>query len=129
HRDHGNLAAVAGSNRTRHTDNIRQEQNVQSNNPVLQRQPVQETVAGGERMTLNGTVSKTGLLLVLAVVTGAWTWHRFATAFAEALKQVGAGVEQPMAVAASQAMGAVTPFLWGGLIVGFILAMVSVFKP
>lgn len=102
---------------------------MQSNNPVLKRQPVQGAVAAGERMTINGTISKTGLLLILTVVTGAWTWHRFATAFSEALQHVAAGVEQPAAWAASQAMGAVTPFLWGGLIVGFILAMVSVFKP
>src|SRR3546814_8295362 len=26
------------------------------------------------------------------------------------------------------AMGAVSPFIWGGLIVGFVLAMVTVFK-
>src|SRR5699024_4466925 len=40
-----------------------------------------------------------------------------------------AGVEQPMAVAASQPMGAVTPFPWGGLIVGFILPTLAVFTP
>jgi uncharacterized YccA/Bax inhibitor family protein len=29
------------------------------------------------RMTLNGTVNKTGLLLLLAVATAAWTWYEF----------------------------------------------------
>lgn len=30
-----------------------------------------------DRMTLNGTVNKTGILLVCALVTAAWTWHLF----------------------------------------------------
>ena len=30
-----------------------------------------------ERMTLNGTVNKTGILLVLAILTAGWTWHLF----------------------------------------------------
>ncbi len=29
------------------------------------------------RMTLNGTVNKTGILLVCAVATAVWTWHLF----------------------------------------------------
>lgn len=101
---------------------------MQSNNPVLRRQPVEGATRAGERMTINGTVNKTGLLLVLAVITGAWTWHRFVAAF-EAARDQFAGAEQGTMLAASQAMGAVAPYLWGGLIVGFILAMVSVFKP
>jgi len=28
-------------------------------------------------MTLNGTVNKTGILLVCAIATAAWTWHTF----------------------------------------------------
>ena len=28
-------------------------------------------------MTLNGTVNKTGILLVCVIATAAWTWHRF----------------------------------------------------
>ena len=31
--------------------------------------------AVGETMTLEGTVNKTGILLVCAVATAAWTWH------------------------------------------------------
>ena len=26
-------------------------------------------------MTLNGTVNKTGILLLCAIATAAWTWH------------------------------------------------------
>ena len=29
------------------------------------------------RMTLNGTVNKTGLMLVLAIISAGWTWHLF----------------------------------------------------
>ncbi len=28
-------------------------------------------------MTLNGTVNKTGILLVCVIATAAWTWHLF----------------------------------------------------
>ena len=28
-------------------------------------------------MTLNGTVNKTGILLLCAMATAAWTWHNF----------------------------------------------------
>jgi len=31
--------------------------------------------AVGETMTLEGTVNKTGILLVCTVATAAWTWH------------------------------------------------------
>ncbi|HET6587758.1 MAG TPA: Bax inhibitor-1/YccA family protein [Oleiagrimonas sp.] len=106
---------------------------MQSNNPVLKRASFDTTQAVGERMTINGTVGKTALLLVLAVITGGWTWHRFATAFVAAMQHVdfapGATEAMVRAQAASEAMGTISVFLWGGLIVGFILAMVSVFKP
>lgn len=116
---------------------------MRSTNPVLKRQTFQDQVATGERMTLNGTVNKTGLLLVLAIITAAWTWHRFSVAFAAAKASVGLGGEhaaalagphgevaaQAMSAAASQAMGAITPFLIGGVIVGLIVAMVTIFKP
>ena len=109
---------------------------MQSTNPVLNNDAFQSAHATGgvqERMTINGTVSKTALLLVLAVLTGGWTWHRFSTAFADAMQNVNAGVGVSPAMiqaqAAAQAMSSISVLLWGGLIVGFILAMVSVFKP
>ncbi|MGH8816460.1 MAG: Bax inhibitor-1/YccA family protein [Achromobacter pestifer] len=58
-------------------------------------------------MTLNGTVNKTGLLLVLAVITAAFAWNQVEV------------TEQGMT-------GGL--YVWGGLIGGFILAMVTVFK-
>ncbi len=59
------------------------------------------------RMTLNGTVNKTGILLVCAIATAWWTWHLFLQ---------------------SRDMTDVTPLMFAGLIGGFICAMVTIFK-
>ena len=32
---------------------------------------------GGESMTISGAVNKTGILVILCVLTAAWTWNRF----------------------------------------------------
>jgi uncharacterized YccA/Bax inhibitor family protein len=59
------------------------------------------------QMTLNGTVNKTGILLVCAVATAAWTWHTFLQ---------------------SRNFADVTPMMLGGAIGGFIVALVTTFK-
>jgi uncharacterized YccA/Bax inhibitor family protein len=59
------------------------------------------------RMTLSGTVNNTGILLVCAIATAAWTWHLFLQ---------------------SRDIADVAPWMLGGLIGGFICAMVTVFK-
>jgi uncharacterized YccA/Bax inhibitor family protein len=59
-------------------------------------------------MTLNGTVNKTGILLLLTVMTAAFAWNQ---------SFVGG---EPTAMAPI--------YMWGGLIGGFILAMVTIFK-
>ncbi len=84
-----------------------------SSNPVLRDDRIQPVVVGEERMTVNGTIGKAGILLVLLVITATWTWQRFDAAMA-----VGG-------VAAASA--AVSPFMIGGLIGGFVLALLSVF--
>jgi uncharacterized YccA/Bax inhibitor family protein len=60
------------------------------------------------RMTLSGTVNKTGLLLLCAVATAAWTWNAFMQANNDSTLAVGA--------------------IMLGLIGGFVVAMVTVFK-
>src|SRR5579864_7019027 len=65
---------------------------------------------GGESMTVSGAVNKTGLLVILCVLTAAWTWNRF----------FGAAPEE-----AAQTVG--LPLMVGG-IGGFIVAMVTIFK-
>ncbi|MEI7037958.1 Bax inhibitor-1/YccA family protein [Fulvimonas yonginensis] len=84
---------------------------MRSSNPVLRESTFQGLFAEGDRMTLNGTLGKTGLLLLLAVVTGGWTWHRF-----------------DMLAAAGDVAGAfaaTAPFMWGGLLAGLVLALAS----
>lgn len=81
---------------------------MKSSNPALsskiyQGQPI--ALDGG--MTLDGTVNKTGVLLLCAIATAAYSWHVFM---------------------ASRSMAAVSGMLWIGLIGGFIFAMVTAFK-
>ncbi len=64
-------------------------------------------VVGDQAMTLNGTVNKTGLLLLLIVISASYTWSLF---------NGGAGA------------GAVMPYLLTGAIGGLIVALVTVFK-
>jgi uncharacterized YccA/Bax inhibitor family protein len=61
----------------------------------------------GETMTLDGTVTKTGILLICVLAAAAITWSQF---FA---------TRDPAAVA---------PYILGGAIGGFVMAMVTVFK-
>jgi uncharacterized YccA/Bax inhibitor family protein len=59
------------------------------------------------RMTLNGTVNKTGILLVCAMVTAGYTWMQFMQ---------------------TRDLADVMPWLLTGMIGGFICAMVTIFK-
>ena len=88
---------------------------LRSNNPVLRDKTFQDLAATGERMTVNGTISRAGLLLALVLITGGWTWFHFRTIAA------GQGV--------SAALAATSPFLWGGMIAGLVLALATAFKP
>ena len=73
------------------------------NSKIFQGQPV----ALDEAMTLNGTVNKTGILLLCAAATAAFAWHTFMQTHSAA---------------------AVLPLLWTGLIGGFIFALATIFK-
>jgi len=68
---------------------------------------------GGESMTVSGAVNKTGILVILCVLTAAWTWNRF----------FGALQTSPEDAMATVAL----PAMVGG-IGGFIVAMVTIFK-
>jgi uncharacterized YccA/Bax inhibitor family protein len=88
---------------------------MKTSNPVLTNKTFQNLPGSGyggaidvtSRMTLNGTVHKTGILLVCAVATAAWTWHLFLQ---------------------SRNMADVAPYLLVGMFGGFIAAMVTAFK-
>jgi uncharacterized YccA/Bax inhibitor family protein len=79
---------------------------MRTSNPALNEKAFKGQVALGEAMTLQGTVSKTGLLLLCVVATSAWTWG----------------------MAHSQTPEAAMPWMIGGLIGGFIVALVTIFK-
>jgi uncharacterized YccA/Bax inhibitor family protein len=48
---------------------------LRTSNPALNEKAFRgEVTLGGEAMSLQGTVNKTGLLLLCVVATAAWTW-------------------------------------------------------
>jgi uncharacterized YccA/Bax inhibitor family protein len=78
-----------------------------TSNPALNEKTFEGRAAvAGETMTLQGTVNKTGVLLLCVVVTAAWTWG----------------------LAHSQAPEAAMPWMWGGLIGGLVFSLVTIFK-
>lgn len=62
-------------------------------------------IASGDAMTIQGTANKTGLLLLLVLLSATWTWRLYYTA-ADSL----------------------TPWIIGGALGGFIVALITVFK-
>jgi uncharacterized YccA/Bax inhibitor family protein len=79
---------------------------LRSNNPVLKEKAFAGAIASGEAMTIQGTVNKTGLLLLFVVVAAAWTWG----------------------MAHSETPEAVYPWVLGGVIGGLVAALVTIFK-
>jgi len=79
---------------------------MRTSNPALSEKAFTGQVALGEAMTLQGTVNKTGLLLLCVVATSAWTWG----------------------MAHSETPEAAIPWMMGGLIGGFVVALVTIFK-
>lgn len=77
-----------------------------SNNPVLKESVFTGQAATGETMTMQGAANKTGLLLLCVVGTAAYTWG----------------------LSHSETPEAAFPWMIGGAIGGFILALVTVFK-
>jgi uncharacterized YccA/Bax inhibitor family protein len=51
---------------------------LKTSNPALSANSFRLPYAGlGESMTISGAVNKTGILLICAVITAAWSWNRF----------------------------------------------------
>ena len=77
-----------------------------SGNPALAANTFSDAMgqAGQERMTIMGTVHKTGLSLLIVMLTASYTWS----------------------MSPQDAM--FMPLMWGGMIAGFIVAMVIIFK-
>jgi uncharacterized YccA/Bax inhibitor family protein len=79
---------------------------MRTSNPALNEKAFKGQVAIGDAMTLQGTVNKTGVLLLCVVATAAWTWG----------------------LSRSPTPEAVYPWMIGGLLGGFVVALVTIFK-
>ncbi len=89
-----------------------------SNNPVLQPSAFSNAgpAAMGARMTINGTIAKTGILTVLMFVSAAWMWDK-----------LFAGGQQ--ALAAPAMIGGIIAALVTGLIISFAPRTASFLAP
>lgn len=78
-----------------------------TSNPALNENTFRDlTAVSGDAMTLQGTINKTGVLLLCVVGTAAWTWG----------------------IAHSQAPEAAWPWMMGGVFGGLVLALATIFK-
>jgi len=78
-----------------------------------------------DTMTVQGAAIKTGFLLVLLVAAAAYIWSSFIAARGSV-----AGLEQAKIIEASgTAFASISVWMFGGLIIGFILALVTIFVP
>jgi uncharacterized YccA/Bax inhibitor family protein len=88
---------------------------MRTSNPVLGEETFERFARNGQfanantgRMTVEGTANKTGILLLLAVISAAFTWRQILTPGGEQLAMM---------------------LMVGGLIGGFIVSLVTIFKP
>jgi len=79
---------------------------MRTSNPALNEKAFRGVAGYANAMTLQGTVNKTGLLLLCVVVTSAWTWG----------------------MSHSNDPTRAIPWMVGGVFGGFIVAMVTIFK-
>lgn len=83
---------------------------MRTNNPAFNDKVMaglSRSYAGAEVMTVNGTITKSIIMLVLLLLTAGWTWNMYYT---------GADAARVM------------PWMMGGLIGGLVVALVTVFK-
>ncbi|HET7649618.1 MAG TPA: Bax inhibitor-1/YccA family protein [Gammaproteobacteria bacterium] len=82
---------------------------MKTSNPALRTKAFRNpAAAAGQQMTVNGTIGKSFVLLVLLLVTAGWCWSRFYTTGDAA---------------------SVAPFIMGGVIGGLVLGFATAFKP
>ena len=72
---------------------------MRSGNPVLNSDTF-DAVPAGERMTINGTINKTAMMLALVMITAIYTWGRFT---------------------ATKDPASIMPLVWTGAIGGFVV--------
>ena len=92
---------------------------IRSGNPALKESTFLDLGSGAvvsrdtDAMTLNGTVNKTGMLLLLAVLTAAFAWNQSVTVGPDGVAAIASGVRG---------------YMLGGAIGGFVLALITIFK-
>lgn len=80
---------------------------MQTSNPIFRNDPFAAARGTGAVMTIGGAVWKTAFLLMLALVTGTYTWMQYVT----------------------RGPAAVMPFVLGAAALGFVVAIGTSFKP
>ncbi|HET8707415.1 MAG TPA: Bax inhibitor-1/YccA family protein [Pseudomonadales bacterium] len=80
---------------------------MRSSNPALKKNF--DATLQGPAMTLSGAINRTAMLLAILTASAAWTWNLF--------YQSGGN---PAVIA---------PYMMGGLLGGFIVALIAIFKP
>jgi uncharacterized YccA/Bax inhibitor family protein len=80
---------------------------MKSGNPALSAKTFDGLEASDNPMTLPGTINKTAMLLALVLAGAGWVWNLYFT---------------------SRGLDAITPYLWGGALGGFALALVTIFN-
>lgn len=88
-----------------------------SSNPAFGNNIFNQSVTGTDEgvMTINGTINKTGIMLLIVIFAATFTWRKFFNADVPAIP--GALPE------------GVIGWMLGGAIGGFILALVTIFRP
>jgi len=79
---------------------------MRTSNPMMKESIFTRAIPGVEAMTLQGAVNKTIALLALVVIGASYSWNLFY----------------------NQGPGAVQPWMIGGLIGGFVFALITIFK-
>jgi len=86
--------------------NLQKSSNPAMNEKILQSWSAPNAIAAEETMTVTGAVNKSFILLALALASASFTWSQTLTA------------------------GAMNPvWVWGGAIGGFIVALITIFRP
>jgi len=87
---------------------------MRTSNPAMNEKAFTRPAAAGETMSLSGAVNKTFILLLLVLLGAGYTWRIFYAQVAQA---------GPQAAAQS-----IMPWMMAGLLGGFAVAMVTIFK-
>lgn len=91
---------------------------MRTGNPALTSNTFTSVASAADRMTLQGTVVKTLILLALVLVSATWIWSRFYSG-------VG-GAMEPLQL--ERNLADIYPWMMGGVIGGLVMALVTIFK-